>query len=221
MMLSIVLIVIMSSILAFYIDRLHIDTEDGIKLDVKYIKNGISMWRTAFIFILNFGISYYLVDITIFNVVIVPILFALFLLDLRCYILPDVLVLLLALVAVFRWIYIDPTFDSLLFILVGGAVGFGFFLLLNLATKGGMAAGDVKLMGALGLLVGTKLIILITCLSFLIGGIFAAYIMLTRKGNAKTPMPFGPYICVAALIAFNWGNLIVYLYLTGEWRYLL
>lgn len=62
-------------------------------------------------------------------------------------------------------------FHGTLFSLAGTALGLGIFLLLYLA--GGMGAGDVKLFGAVGALVGPQALLLVFVLTGLLGGIAA------------------------------------------------
>lgn len=63
--------------------------------------------------------------------------------------------------------------------LLGGLVGFG--LLIPLYGLGGMGAGDVKLMGALGLHAGTAVILEIAVVSAIVGGVWSGLLMLIRS----------------------------------------
>lgn len=62
--------------------------------------------------------------------------------------------------------------------LLGFSIGFGLFLLIYLS--GGMGAGDVKLMGAAGALVGYPLILEICFWVVLVGGAMALVILVTK-----------------------------------------
>ena len=66
--------------------------------------------------------------------------------------------------------------DGLLFSLGGLALGMGVFFVLY--TMGGMGAGDVKLMGAVGAIVGSKGILLTALFSAIVGGIYALIVLL-------------------------------------------
>lgn len=76
-------------------------------------------------------------------------------------------------VFVFGWVGIIYGISGLLF---------GFFLFIPFYIAGGMAAGDVKLMAAIGTILGPEIALLAACLS-LIAGSFLALILVLLKGN--------------------------------------
>ena len=97
---------------------------------------------------------------------------------------------------------------------LGVIVGMTPLLLLVLLTRGnGMGLGDVKLMAMLGLFLGWKLTLLTLLLSFILGGVFGVLLLATKVKTRKDPIPFGPWIAMAAFIAMHWGEEIIKLYL--------
>lgn len=70
--------------------------------------------------------------------------------------------------------------------LLGGIVGFSLFMPLYLLK--GMAAGDVKLMAAIGMHVGPLMVIDIVLMTCLIGGAWAIVLMDLRRGTG--PLSF-------------------------------
>lgn len=112
---------------------------------------------------------------------------------------------------------------GLLSALIGFLIGFGFFFLFYIF--GGMGAGDVKLMGALGILLGKTDIIYVIIFTGLFGlGVvlilFFPYLYLAIKTRnpgvflafRKHYMPYGIAISLGALLtlALYWtGNLSV------------
>ena len=66
--------------------------------------------------------------------------------------------------------------DGLLFSLGGLALGMGIFFILYM--MGGMGAGDVKLMGAVGAIIGPKGILLTALFSAIVGGVYALIVLL-------------------------------------------
>ena len=64
-----------------------------------------------------------------------------------------------------------------------------------------MGFGDVKLMGALGLLFGLSNIIIITLLSFLIGAVLSILLLITRIKKSNEYIPFGPFIVLGTFIS--------------------
>jgi leader peptidase (prepilin peptidase) / N-methyltransferase len=79
--------------------------------------------------------------------------------------------------------------------------------------KEGMGYGDFKLLAAIGAWLGWKLLPVVILLSSLVGAIVGiALIVLTRHGR-NMPIPFGPYLAAAGLIALFWGETINRAYL--------
>ena len=90
--------------------------------------------------------------------------------------------------------------------LLGMVTGAGIFLLITwigslIAGKEAMGFGDVKLMGALGLLFGFQNIIAIAVMSFLIGAILSIFLLVTKIKKMDEYIPFGPFIILATFIA--------------------
>lgn len=88
----------------------------------------------------------------------------------------------------------------------------GFLWILYQVTKGAaIGGGDVKLMGAAGLLIGWKL----SVLAFLLGCILGSVIHLIRMkvSGAEHRLAMGPYLSAGILIAVLWGNQFLNWYL--------
>ncbi|HSG75361.1 MAG TPA: A24 family peptidase [Burkholderiales bacterium] len=79
----------------------------------------------------------------------------------------------------------------------------------KLATgKEGMGHGDFKLLAAIGAWLGWQKLPLVILLSSVVGAaVGIALIVLARHGREK-PIPFGPYLAAAGLIALFWGDVI-------------
>lgn len=90
--------------------------------------------------------------------------------------------------------------------LIGLAVGFGLFWIIRelgstALKKEAMGFGDVKLMGALGALLGWQSVIYITFFSALVGSIAGVSLIALHRKGIQSEIPYGPYI---ALAAFSW-----------------
>ena len=94
---------------------------------------------------------------------------------------------------------------------IGAMAGYlslwSIFWLFKLATgKEGMGYGDFKLLAALGAWLGWSMLPVIVLLSSLVGAAAGiALIALARHGR-NVPIPFGPYLAAAGIIALFWGQ---------------
>jgi leader peptidase (prepilin peptidase)/N-methyltransferase len=72
--------------------------------------------------------------------------------------------------------------------------------------KEGMGYGDFKLLAAIGAWLGWKALPLVILLSSFVGAaVGIALIVVARRGR-NVPIPFGPYLAVAGLVALFWGE---------------
>jgi leader peptidase (prepilin peptidase)/N-methyltransferase len=109
-------------------------------------------------------------------------------------------------------------FTALPSAVIGAVAGYlslwAVYWLFKLATgKEGMGYGDFKLLSAIGAWLGWKILPVVILLSSLVGAaVGIALIVFTRHGR-NTPIPFGPYLAAAGLIALFWGETINRIYL--------
>ena len=96
---------------------------------------------------------------------------------------------------------------------IGGAVGFAFLLIPALIYRGGMGWGDVKMAGLIGLVTGFLLVFVAMLMGVILGGLVAGILLALRKKRRKEPIPFGPFLAVATIVALLWGNNILSWYL--------
>jgi leader peptidase (prepilin peptidase)/N-methyltransferase len=99
--------------------------------------------------------------------------------------------------------------DSLLGIAVGG----GIFLVIILASGGGMGGGDMKLGAMLGAFLGWKLALLALLLAVVTGGVVAIGLLLLGRRGRKDAIPFGPFLALGGAVAFLWGTPLLHWYL--------
>ena len=133
--------------------------------------------------------------------------------DMKSMLLYDKVTLLLATVGAVRAFYEHQLLDAL----YGAGVTLAIMLLLYFASRGGMGEGDVKLAPALGIWLGLEQGLLCLLLAFVSGGVAGALLLLCRRGKLKQAIPFGPFLCAAAVAAYFWGIEIIAWY----WRMIL
>lgn len=104
---------------------------------------------------------------------------------------------------------LEPWYNSIL----GGIVGFVLLAIIIIVSKGGMGAGDMKLFGLLGIVLGFGNVLLTFLLAALLGAIVGGIFMLLRRVEKKQPIPFGPFIVIAALFSYYYGEQIIKWYM--------
>ena len=88
------------------------------------------------------------------------------------------------------------------------------FWLFKLATgKEGMGYGDFKLLAALGAWLGWQMLPAIILLSSVVGAIVGISLIVVARHGRNIPIPFGPYLAAAGVIALFWGKAITQAYL--------
>lgn len=144
------------------------------------------------------------------------VLIALTAIDFDTQLLPDSLTLpLLWLGLLFN---LFGTFTDLGSAVIGAMAGYlslwSVYWLFKLATgKEGMGYGDFKLLAAIGAWLGWQMLPLTILLSSLVGAVVGiALIVLARRGR-NVPIPFGPYLAAAGLLALYWGPDLTQAYL--------
>ena len=109
-------------------------------------------------------------------------------------------------------------FTDLASAVIGGVAGYAtlwlVFWIFKFATgKEGMGYGDFKLLAAIGAWLGWKMLPLVILLSSFVGAVVGvALIVLARRGR-DVPIPFGPYLAVAGVIALLHGDALTRRYL--------
>ena len=93
--------------------------------------------------------------------------------------------------------------------LVAGGGAFLLFLTIILLFPAGMGGGDVKLAGAVGLLVGFPQVLLALWLAIVSGGLVAISLLVSRKRGRKDAIPFGPFLALSAVAVLLVGTEIV------------
>ncbi|ASK62967.1 prepilin peptidase [Virgibacillus phasianinus] len=159
---------------------------------------------------LLFALSYLKVGLEfelITALLLVSMLIIIFVSDIKYMLIPNkVLLFFLPFFLVMRLIHpVDSCWNSIL----GASAGAGITAIIILISKGGMGGGDMKLFGVLGIVLGLSNILLVFFLSTIIGAIIGILLLAFRLVDRKQAIPFGPYIVIAALVAYFCGNSII------------
>ena len=164
---------------------------------------------TGFAFVgigLRFGWSLQFFEYIIFASLLIAVSFT----DLFYGIVPDIIVIPGAIVGlVFSLLKGKTVFFSSLF---GLLLLFVFFVLIILLTKGGMGEGDATFGAMIGSFIGLKFSIATLVISFILGSIIGALLLIFLHKKGKDSMPFGPYLAISAYIMVLYGYQIIFIY---------
>ena len=153
----------------------------------------------------------------IFLQTLIIIFLIVFFIDLKHFIIPDVLNFTLMGLAILK--NFIPNFQSnftydLNQSIIGGIAGYLIiwliiFLYKKIKNIEAMGFGDAKLMTAIGLFFGWEAIFFILFLSAILGLISVIPSLLNKSKNFKTQIPFGPYIVISSVIYYFSGNFLL------------
>jgi len=133
---------------------------------------------------------------------------ALTFIDLDTYYLPDSITLPLLWVGLL--LNLGGTYATLPSAIIGAAAGYlslwSVYWVFKWATgKEGMGYGDFKLLAAIGAWLGWQMLPLTILLSSLVGAAIGIVLIIFAGRGRSVPIPFGPYLAIAGMIALLHG----------------
>ncbi len=88
---------------------------------------------------------------------------------------------------------------------VAGLFAGGLFVLIDLASRGGMGMGDAKLAALIGLLVGWPAILVALLVAFTSGAAVAVALLAMGRLGRKDAVPFAPALALGAVVGLTAG----------------
>lgn len=147
-------------------------------------------------------------------------LLALAVIDLRTYLLPDILTLPLLWAGFIYQLLFQPLLlpSAVIGAMAGYLLLWSFYWLFKLITgKDGMGFGDFKLLAALGAWVGWSMLPLLLLISAGLGAIVGLTAQAFFPRLRGQPLPFGPFLALAGWVCLLVGNELMALY--TSWLY--
>src|SRR5690625_2212421 len=147
----------------------------------------------------------------IIALLLISMLIIIFITDITYMLIPNkILLFFLPLFIIIRFIVpLDPWYIAW----VGVIFGYVLIALIIIASKGGMGAGDMKLFGVVGIVLGLSHVLLTFFLAAIFGTIIGGAFMLFKKVERRQPIPFGPHIVAATIVTYFYGIKIIQFYL--------
>lgn len=142
---------------------------------------------------------------TALNAPIVLLLTLIIFLDIRYFIIPDRILILLAIVAIgLKLLGDDADFPYLLISAFGLT---SLFAILFLVSRGRwIGLGDIKLIFLMGFLLEYPMGYLAIVTAVWLAAIFSVLLLVFKKADAKTEIPFGSFLSAAAIIFIIFNN---------------
>ncbi|KHJ51546.1 methyltransferase [Vreelandella venusta] len=137
--------------------------------------------------------------------------------DLRTYLLPDILTLPLLWMGLLYQLLFQPLMlpSAVIGAMAGYLILWSFYWLFKLLTgKEGMGFGDFKLLAGLGAWLGWEMLPLLLIVSAGLGAIIGLGVQAMMPKLRGQPMPFGPFLALAGWLGLLAGNELMALYLS-------
>ena len=126
--------------------------------------------------------------------------------DINKGIVPDLMVILIALLALVKFFTGIINLQSLISCLLGSLVMSVPMLIAALILKNSFGGGDIKMMAAAGLFLGLDKTIIAGLIAFLIAGCYGVYLLFTKKRSAKEKVKLAPYLALGCAFSELFGS---------------
>lgn len=178
-----------------------------------------------------FNLFYFWTFVLIWDIILLTLILV-FLIDLKLKIIPNEIIVFLFILALFlnilsyqNWSnfysflgpynsffgnFYEIFWQNKLVSFIFSLLFFGGLILITLGR--GIGMGDVKLMLTLSLIFGWPDILIISGLSFILGGIISIFLILYKKTTIKGILPFGPFIVASSFLILFLGEKILNFY---------
>ncbi|OIQ58214.1 type 4 prepilin-like protein leader peptide-processing enzyme [Moorella thermoacetica] len=166
---------------------------------------------SALLFVIIFS-HYGMTAASIKYIFLFALLLAAAFIDLDYYVIPDELVL----TGLTGGVILDLAARdiSISSAMIGAGAAGAFFLILSMASRGGVGGGDIKLAAVIGLFLGWPLTPLAILFASLIGGVTGLVLLLSRKKRPRDVLPFAPFLGAGTFVALLAGRAVMEWYIS-------
>ena len=129
--------------------------------------------------------------------------------DINKGIVPDMMCVLIAVLAIIRLIMNRITTQSLFSCICGALVMSLPMLIAALIIRNGFGGGDIKMMAAAGLFLGLDKTIIAGLIAFFIAGFYGVYLLFTKKRGAREKVKLAPYLALGCAFSELFGAVFI------------
>ena len=105
--------------------------------------------------------------------------------------------------------------DAFLGVMIGAGILYFVAVYYEALTgREGMGGGDVNLLAMLGAFLGWKSLLFVLLVSSLLGAVVGLAFILFKGKDMKYAVPFGPFLCIAAVVYLFFGGDLIALFLS-------
>jgi leader peptidase (prepilin peptidase)/N-methyltransferase len=152
--------------------------------------------------------------ITVLTAVFLILLTACAAADINKGIVPDLLAVLIAILAVVSFISSGNSIQNLIACILGALVLSGPMFIAALLIRHSFGGGDIKMMAAAGLFLGLDKTIIAGLIAFLIAGSYGVYLLFTKKRGAKEKVKLAPYLALGCAFSELFGDVFLEIFRT-------
>lgn len=169
---------------------------------------------TALLFVLAFHynafISFHDYVSLLRDFIFLAVLIVVFVIDLKHLLIIDRLIYVMMPIAFFlNWFIADWNISVALNMLLAAGAGFLFYWFQYYFSRGRWVGdGDMWLTALLGLMLGTSGLLFTIFGAYIVGGVIATILLLTKKRQVGAQLPMGAFLTPMAVLMILWGDLI-------------
>ncbi len=162
------------------------------------------LWALSYIV---FGMNYMALISAVFLSVLVVITF----IDIDIMEIPNpmIVAMIVPAVAVFVLSFFNMGYEKWWEHLIGMVSVSGLLLIITLITRGGIGAGDIRLIAVAGLYLGWRRILLASFFGILLAAFIATVLVLAYGKNKKAAIPLAPSLAFGIAVAALFGTIII------------
>ena len=133
--------------------------------------------------------------------------------DINAGIVPDLAVILIAVLGVIQFIVVEGfTVPGLISRLIGLVCISVPMLVVSLLMKGAFGGGDIKPMAAAGLYLGWRLTLAGAFIGLFISGLYGIYLLILKKAGKKSTIKLAPFLAFGLSLAALFGEALIILF---------